>query len=211
MKMILKLKWTTTDRLSLVTMKENVAEYVNMVVNKLTDLAHSYLAKSQSSFLKLRKEEMNQETLIIMGDFAENYKFMVQDEVQGFHWNNLQCTLHPVVIYYHDSNEKVESKSYCIISDEMTHNTTFVYALQKKILKGVSTFLPHILHVEYYTDGCSGQYKNYKIFINLYNHEVDFQLKAEWNFFATSHGKQPCDGIGSTVKRITSKASLQRD
>ena len=41
---------------------------------------------------------MNHETLIIMGDFAENYKFMVQDEVQGFHWNNLQCTLHPVVI-----------------------------------------------------------------------------------------------------------------
>ena len=30
------------------------------------------------------------------------------------------------------------------------------------------------------------------------------------NVFATSHGKQPCDGIGGTVKRLTAKASLQR-
>ena len=29
-------------------------------------------------------------------------------------------------------------------------------------------------------------------------------------FFATSHGKSTCDGIGGTVKRLTAKASLQR-
>ena len=29
-------------------------------------------------------------------------------------------------------------------------------------------------------------------------------------FFATSHGKSACDGIGGTVKRLTRKASLQR-
>ena len=29
-------------------------------------------------------------------------------------------------------------------------------------------------------------------------------------FFATSHGKSPCDGIGGTVKHLTAKASLQR-
>ena len=27
-------------------------------------------------------------------------------------------------------------------------------------------------------------------------------------FFATSHGKQPFDGIGSTLERLVSKASL---
>ena len=31
-----------------------------------------------------------------------------------------------------------------------------------------------------------------------------------WNFFATSHGKSTCDGIGGTVKRLTARASLQR-
>jgi len=34
-------------------------------------------------------------------------------------------------------------------------------------------------------------------------------VDAEWNFFATSHGKSACDGIGGTVKRLLTKASLQ--
>ena len=29
-------------------------------------------------------------------------------------------------------------------------------------------------------------------------------------FFATSHGKGPCDGVGGTVKRLAARASLQR-
>ena len=34
-------------------------------------------------------------------------------------------------------------------------------------------------------------------------------MKAEWHFFATSHGKSPCDGVGGTVKREAAKKSLQ--
>lgn len=46
--------------------------------------------------------------------------------------------------------------------------------------------------------------------MNLCLHEKDFQLKAQWSFFATSHGKTECDGIGGTVKRLARKESLQR-
>ena len=35
-------------------------------------------------------------------------------------------------------------------------------------------------------------------------------MKCTWSFFATSHGKSLCDGIGGTVKRLTSIASLRR-
>ena len=35
-------------------------------------------------------------------------------------------------------------------------------------------------------------------------------MDADWTFFATSHGKSPCDGIGGTIKRLTTRASLQR-
>ena len=57
---------------------------------------------------------------------------------------------------------------------------------------------------------CAAQYKNCKHSINLCHHFHDFSIECTWNFFATSHGKLPCDGIGSTVKRLTSPASLQR-
>ena len=41
-------------------------------------------------------------------------------------------------------------------------------------------------------------------------YKEDFGINAEWHFFATSHGKGPCDGVGGTIKRLTAKASLQR-
>ncbi len=41
-------------------------------------------------------------------------------------------------------------------------------------------------------------------------HKIDFGIDAEWHFFATSHGKSTCDGLGGTVKRFATKASLQR-
>ena len=33
---------------------------------------------------------------------------------------------------------------------------------------------------------------------------------GKWVFFATSHGKSPCDGIRGAVKRHAAKQSLQR-
>jgi len=38
----------------------------------------------------------------------------------------------------------------------------------------------------------------------------DFDVKASWSFFVTSHGKSPCDGIGGTVKRSIAMESLRR-
>ena len=74
----------------------------------------------------------------------------------------------------------------------------------------IKEWLPNVKNVEYFSDGCAGQYKNKSNFFNLCKHEVDFGLKANWTFFATSHGKSPCDGIGGTVKRITAKICLQQ-
>ena len=70
--------------------------------------------------------------------------------------------------------------------------------------------LPCIEKVIYFSDGCAAQYKNRKNLFNLCQHKTEFGIEAEWNFFATSHGKSPCDAIGGTVKRVTARASLQR-
>jgi len=39
--------------------------------------------------LKKRKEEIDTSVALVLDDFAENYKFVVQDEVQSFYWKNL--------------------------------------------------------------------------------------------------------------------------
>ena len=35
-------------------------------------------------------------------------------------------------------------------------------------------------------------------------------MKAEWLFFAISHGKNVCDGVRVTIKRLAARAGLQR-
>ena len=62
----------------------------------------------------------------------------------------------------------------------------------------------------YFSNGAASQYKNRKNFINLCNHQEDFEVNAEWHFSATSLGKGACDGLGGTVKRVAARASLQR-
>jgi hypothetical protein len=42
---------------------------------------------------------------VVLCDFAENYFFVLQDEAQGFHWNNAQAAaIHPFVIYFKKSD-----------------------------------------------------------------------------------------------------------
>ena len=50
------------------------------------------------------KGNLEENDVIILGDFAENYSVVVQDEVLGFHWNNFQYILYPVVVYYNDGD-----------------------------------------------------------------------------------------------------------
>ena len=34
-------------------------------------------------------------------------------------------------------------------------------------------------------------------------------MDAEWNFFAANHGRNPCDGVGGTVKHLVGHVCLQ--
>ena len=57
--------------------------------------------------------------------------------------------------------------------------------------------------VIYFSDGAGSQHKNKFNLVNLINREREFKIKDEWIIFATSDGKEACDGIGGTVKRHT--------
>ena len=101
-------------------------------------------------------------------------------------------------------------RSFCLISDHTDHNVMMVYKIKQLFTEYLKVELPHIKKLVYFSDGCAGQYKNKKNLYNLCRHQKEFGLRAEWNFFATSHGKSPYDGLGGTIKRITVRTSLQR-
>ena len=55
--------------------------------------------------------------------------------------------------------------------------------------------IKNLRKVYYFTDGASPQYKK-KNFVALAFHMQDFNPQAKSYFFATSHGKGPCDSLG---------------
>ena len=147
---------------------------------------------------------------IILLDFAETYSYVVQDAVQGFQWNNSQATLHPFVAYYKEQNH-LNSISFCVLSDYLRHNANVVHVFVYHMLQSLKILLPQVSHVHYFSDGAPSQYKNFKNLTNLIHHQEGHQLIAEWHFFATSHGKSPCDGAGGTVKRLVIHSSFQNN
>ena len=72
---------TTTDRENLINCVENVETYIENIIKKGQSIrVHSYNAKAQSEHVTKKCDNT-----IFLSDFAENYEFVVQDELQSFH------------------------------------------------------------------------------------------------------------------------------
>lgn len=147
---------------------------------------------------------------LVISDFAENYSFLIQDEVQSYHWANQQCTIHPFCIYYKDQNGLLKNLSFLIIAESLEHNHISVYLFQQKLLDFLKTKFQQINKIYFFSDGAASQYKNKKFFYNICKMKIENNFEVEWHFFATCHGKGPCDAIGGTFKRMASRVSLQR-
>ena len=203
-------QWTNTDRSKLETVVMSSDDFVEEFLDRLDQLkAHDFISKRQAMYLNHRKERLGDGEFVVIGDFSENYSFVVQDAAQSFHWNNSTATIHPFVYYYKQGDE-IKHGNFVLISEYNTHDTVAVHLFQKLLIQHLIESFTDVEHLCYFSDGCAGQYKNKKNFLNLCLHEHDFGMSAEWHFFATSHGKGPSDGIGGTIKREAARASLQR-
>ena len=205
-------QWTTSGQSKLQQVTETASNIISLLcIQAIKATSHQFAVKAQSVYLRQLKQDLKAQTeLIIPMDFADNYSFICQNAIQGFHWETTQTTLYPFAIYFRE-NEAVDLKcwSACIVSDEKKHGATTVHKFILELLMFLKTKFPQTSMIYYFGDGAGGQYKNCKNFANLCCHYDDFGIRSELNFFATSHGKSPCDGIGGTVKRLVRRASLQ--
>lgn len=146
---------------------------------------------------------------LLQGDFSQNYGMIAQDSTQSSFFNPpSQATIHTFLALL-NIDGKITNHSICVISNYMNHNTVAVFSFLQVVINHIKTLCPQLTKITHFTDGAASQYKNFKNFLNLVYHQDDFGLKGEWHFFATSHGKGPCDGIGGTLKRLARRASLQ--
>ena len=155
-------EWTTTDREEMLNKILLLEKFIDLLIQRIEKLTpHLFIARGQANYLNQPKQDLPSEEVIVLKDFAENYQFILQDEIQGFHWNSSHCTLHPIVIYC-KVNKSIQSHSRCCISNDLTYDVDMVYEVIKHTINFAKTF--EINKINYFSDGCAGQYRNCKIY-----------------------------------------------
>lgn len=95
-------------------------------------LKHHFLVKKQNKFVDLWKSAASEKPNEAMCkvDFAMNYSFTFQIEVQSAHWNKKQATIHFFVNYWCSETKEFRFQTYIAISDHSKHDTMCFYAFQ---------------------------------------------------------------------------------
>ena len=190
---------------------EDLLEHMCSLIPKF--LEHCYVKRKQADAYNKERdaalsETYNPETALLQVDFSENYTCVHQDEVQSAHWHQSQVTLFTAAIYH---TGKEHSK--VIVSDNLSHTKETLVAYVDKLLEDLP---PAIQVVSVWSDGPSTQFKNKFIAASIPALEQKHNLKIKWNYFATSHGKGPVDGIGGSTKRfvwqnVSSRKNMVKD
>lgn len=142
------------------------------------------------------------EALMVM-DYAESYQCIYKDEVQSAFFEQNTVTIHPIMAYYKVSDILHKHAIICISPDD-TKDASGVLEFEKAAVRIIERKIPQLKKIYEFTDGCAGQYKARKAFYDI---SVNNTMVCR-NYFETSHGKNVCDGLGSTVKHSAYNAVL---
>ena len=73
-----------------------------------------------------------------------------------------------------------------------------VHQVQKEIITDLSYVFPNLTMLLIFLVGVQAIVKT-KNQYNLCHRKSDYNINGKWLFFTTSHGKQPCKGIGGSI------------
>jgi len=160
-------QWVSVDRCKLETLTKSVDDFVEYFCEKVVILLpHSFIATQQAAFCTHIRKSLKEGEFLVIANFSENYSFVIQDAIQGFHWNNSQATVHPFIAYYIKDDE-LRHVSYVVISECLQHNTVAVYTFQRCFIEYLKQNFPLVKRIYYFSDGAASQYKNRKNFLNF--------------------------------------------
>ena len=172
----------------------------------------------QGAYHRMWEEEtMVQGMLYSIMDFAMNYSHNHLTETQSESFAKNQTTLLPVVVWFlaptgRDGKMEVQQHSRVYLSEDRRHSNNFV----QKVLDDLLTHFKGVMEkaaagveecamrrLSLWSDGCGGQFKNKWQMAKLVDLLGDTRFNlvgTEHHFFASCHGKGPCDGLGGWTK-----------
>jgi hypothetical protein len=200
-----------------VFMQTSTTEFLQYFQPKLTKfVAHNFVARWQDHQCHLAMENLPDDAILFHIDFAENYSFQMQNEIQSMYWTSHQVTilvhlnyrlnlaydpLRPHTIFL--------KESHFYISDHRDHDTFFVQHClllhwQHLTENGVT---PKQYWV--FSDGCSAQFKCSRamFFVARYLSFTN-RCKMLWQYFGSSHGKGELLQFSFSVKQVVCKSRI---
>lgn len=70
--------------------------------------SHVFRVRRQYQEIKSLKDKLPKHHFIVQMDFAENYSCKSNEEIQSAYWNMTSVTLHPIVVYFMNTDMKLE-------------------------------------------------------------------------------------------------------
>lgn len=203
--------WKTID--SRVQLSEETCTIGELITKVTTSFSrayrfHRYVKVKQRAFYQKKLVALLQGEVLVVLDFAENYSFLLQEEVTSHYYARAQCSLLTIAVYYMSSSGQMEHLTYCGVTEDLLHDSAPVLYGIHWILREVSKTTAIEL-VNYFSDGARQHFKNRTMALVVLGHEMLFGCRARWHFHASHHGKSVCDGIGAVVKRSIRAHSLR--
>ena len=175
-------------------------------------IKHNFVYRWQAEQFKNCLSVFPDDTIVSVVDFAENYTFKEQNEIQSMHWHNDQCTILVHISYRRSGTDShVIKDMHFYISDDRKHDTHFVqhcFLLHHQWLKDQGlVFNKHWV----WSDGAASQFKAARPFYFVARYFKLTAVQMSWNFSASGHGKGEHDGAGAVVKRALTNEQLKSD
>ena len=125
--------------------------------------SHLLNASWQNLQFEKCKKLVDQNTAVVVYDFARNFATLHQDEVKSSAFAKHQITIHPVPMYYIEAEtNKIVRETLVITSDDITHDVSAVSAFGKAVIAHLIKRKVTFKHLIEWSDGCESQYKGVK-------------------------------------------------
>lgn len=125
-----------------------------------TYIRHNFIARWQAQQFKECIQRFPRDVVVSVIDFAENYSFKEQNEIQSMHWYSSQVTILVHITYVWDEADKVLKYIHFYISDDKEHDTLFVqHCMQVHSVWLQEQGFIFLKRHWVWSDGCTAQFK----------------------------------------------------
>lgn len=185
----------------MISFKGTVIQCVKQLQKKTPQyLWHVFVKRKQSGYFDHIKENADDTTVVCQVDYAENYTLQDQDQIQSAHWSKKQISIFTAYTWMGGSGG--DGYSFGFVSNSKKHDKFSVITCLEILVHEITTLMPDVDQIIFFSDGAASQFKNRYIIQYLTNIMDKFDINFSWNYFSSSHGKGVVDSIGGTLKRL---------